>query len=67
MFNNAKGYGFIGREGGPDVFCHCTAIEREGYKTLKDRQRVEFEIVEGKAGRPEARQVALIGVVDEAQ
>ena len=51
-FNNAKGYGFIGRDdGGADVFLHYTAITSEGYKSLAEGDRVEFEIVQGKKGR----------------
>ncbi len=45
-FNNAKGYGFIGREDGPDVFVHYSAIQLDGYKTLKEGDEVEFDIVE---------------------
>ena len=47
-FNNAKGYGFIGREDGPDVFVHYSAIQLDGYKTLKEGDEVEFDIVEGQ-------------------
>ena len=50
-FNNAKGFGFIGREDGPDVFVHYSAIQLDGYKTLKDGDEVEFYIVEGKKGQ----------------
>jgi cold shock protein len=49
-FNNAKGYGFIGREDGPDVFVHYSAIQLDGYKTLKEGDDVEFDIVEGQKG-----------------
>ena len=50
-FNNAKGYGFISmEEGGDDVFAHFSAIDMDGYKTLKQGQRVEFELVEGPKG-----------------
>ena len=49
-FNNAKGYGFIGREDGPDVFVHYSAIQLDGYKTLKEGDEVEFDIVEGQKG-----------------
>ena len=55
-FNNTKGYGFIGRDGGPDVFVHYTAIVGEGYKTLKEGDAVEFEIVQGPKG-PQAANV----------
>jgi CspA family cold shock protein len=49
-FNNSKGYGFIGREDGPDVFVHYSAIQGLGYRTLSEGDSVEFEIVEGPKG-----------------
>jgi CspA family cold shock protein len=49
-FNDAKGYGFISRENGPDVFVHHTAIIGEGFKTLAEDQEVEFEVVQGQKG-----------------
>ena len=49
-FSNEKGYGFIEREEGDDVFVHFSAITMEGYKTLTEGQRVEFEIVQGDKG-----------------
>jgi CspA family cold shock protein len=55
-FNNAKGYGFIGRNEGPDVFIHYTAILGVGYRTLAEGDSVEFEIVEGPKG-PQAANV----------
>ncbi len=55
-FNNAKGYGFIGRDGGPDVFVHYSAISSEGYKSLQEGDPVEFEIVQGTKG-PQAANV----------
>jgi cold shock protein len=55
-FNNAKGYGFIGREGGPDVFVHYSAITVEGYKSLQEGDQVEFEIAQGPKG-PQAANV----------
>ena len=55
-FNNAKGFGFIGRDEGPDVFVHYSAIAAEGYKTLQEGDDVEFEIVQGQKG-PQADKV----------
>jgi cold shock protein len=55
-FNNTKGYGFIARDEGPDVFVHYTAIVGEGYKTLSEGDAVEFEIVQGPKG-PQAANV----------
>jgi cold shock protein len=49
-FSNEKGYGFIEREEGDDVFVHHTAIQMEGYKSLTEGQRVEFEVVQGDKG-----------------
>ncbi len=55
-FNNTKGYGFIGRDDGPDIFVHYTGIAGEGYKTLNEGDTVEFEIVQGPKG-PQAANV----------
>ncbi|MGL6174036.1 MAG: cold-shock protein CspD [Cellulosilyticaceae bacterium] len=55
-FNAEKGFGFIERENGDDVFVHFTAIQTEGFKTLEEGQEVEFEIVEGNRG-PQASNV----------
>ncbi|HLT16720.1 MAG TPA: cold-shock protein [Acidimicrobiales bacterium] len=60
FFNNDKGYGFITQETGPDVFVHFSNIEGEGYKTLEEGQRVEFEIAPGRKG-DEATGVRVIG------
>ena len=49
-FNDAKGYGFISREGEKDVFVHHSAILGEGFKSLKENQEVEFEVVAGEKG-----------------
>jgi len=49
-FNAEKGYGFIEREDGPDVFVHYTAIQSEGFRTLNQGDSVEFDIVEGPKG-----------------
>ena len=55
-FNNAKGYGFIEREGGSDVFVHYSAIQGAGFRSLEEGQPVEFEIVDGPKG-PQAGNV----------
>jgi CspA family cold shock protein len=55
-FNDAKGYGFISREAGPDVFVHFSSIQGTGFKSLAEGDRVEFEIVEGQKG-PQASEV----------
>jgi CspA family cold shock protein len=55
-FNNSKGYGFIGRADGPDVFVHYSAITGDGYRTLQEGDAVEFEIVQGPKG-PQAADV----------
>ena len=49
-FNNEKGYGFIQRSSGPDVFVHHTAIQEEGYKSLNEGQAVEFTVSDGPKG-----------------
>ncbi len=49
-FNNSKGYGFIGREGGSDVFVHYSAIQADGYKMLKEGDDVEFDMAQGPKG-----------------
>jgi len=60
FFNNDKGYGFITQENGPDVFVHFSNIEGEGYKTLEEGQRVEFEVAPGRKGE-EATGVRVVG------
>jgi CspA family cold shock protein len=60
-FNNAKGYGFLGREGGEDTFVHFSAITQDGYKTLKEGEAVEFDIISGEKGKPQADQVHRTG------
>ena len=58
-FNNDKGYGFIARDEGPDVFVHHSAIQMNGYRTLTEGQRVEFEVTAGDKG-DQARNVRPI-------
>ncbi|HVU90606.1 MAG TPA: cold-shock protein [Jatrophihabitans sp.] len=58
-FNNEKGYGFIAVDGGPDVFVHYSAIQADGYRSLDENQRVEFEVVEGPKG-PQAGSVKIV-------
>ncbi|MFO7952157.1 MAG: cold-shock protein [Bacillota bacterium] len=58
-FNPQKGYGFIEKEDGNDVFVHYSAIQEEGFKTLEDGQEVEFEVVEGDRG-PQATNVVKL-------
>ena len=49
-FNNSKGYGFIARESGSDVFVHHTAIKGDGFKSLEEGQRVQFQVTRGPKG-----------------
>lgn len=58
-FNNAKGFGFIGREDGPDVFVHYSAIQSDGYKSLQEGDQVEFDIGQGQKG-PQAENVTRV-------
>ncbi len=58
-FSDSKGYGFISREGGEDVFVHFTAIRGDGYRSLEEGQRVEFTIGQGQRGL-QAQDVAVI-------
>ena len=58
-FNNEKGYGFISRENGPDVFVHHTAIMAEGFRTLNEGDAVSFEVVNGQKGL-QARNVVRV-------
>lgn len=58
-FNNAKGFGFLGTEEGPDIFVHYSAIQTEGFKALKEGQQVEFDVIQGSQG-PQADQVRRI-------
>ncbi len=59
FFNAEKGFGFISREGGDDVFVHFSNIQAEGYKSLDEGQRVEFDVAPGRKGE-EAQNVRVI-------
>jgi CspA family cold shock protein len=59
-FSNEKGYGFIARENEEDVFVHFSAIQADGYKSLTEGQKVEFDITEGPKGK-QASNVRVIG------
>jgi len=59
-FNAVKGFGFIAVEGGPDVFVHFSAITGDGYRSLDEGQKVEFDITQGQKG-PQAENVMAIG------
>ena len=58
-FNNAKGFGFLGRDDGPDVFVHYSAVQSDGYKSLKEGEPVQYEVVQGEKG-PQADKVIPI-------
>ena len=58
-FNEDKGFGFIQREGGPDVFAHFSAIQGDGFKTLAEGQSVEFNVVDGQKG-PQAENIVAV-------
>jgi CspA family cold shock protein len=58
-FNTSKGYGFLGRDRGPDVFVHFSGISGDGYKNLREGQRVEFEVIKGPKG-PQANNVVVV-------
>ncbi len=56
-FNDSKGYGFIQQDDGQDVFVHYSAINQNGFKTLKEGEKVQFDIVTGPKGGPQAANV----------
>ncbi len=58
-FNSNKGYGFISRDKGGDVFVHFSAVQGDGYRSLENDQKVEFTVVEGEKG-PQAQEVTII-------
>jgi cold shock protein len=59
-FNDAKGYGFISQENGPDVFVHHTEIQGSGFRSLSEGEPVEFQVTQGQKG-PQASQVKKLG------
>lgn len=59
-FNAEKGFGFISQENGPDVFAHFSEIQSDGFKSLDEGQKVEFEVTEGNRG-PQASNITKIG------
>lgn len=65
-FNNAKGYGFLGHDDGKDVFVHFSAIEGDGYKSLKEGERVSFDVIQGEKG-PQADNVKRVEKSGEPQ
>ena len=58
-FNESKGFGFIEQESGPDVFAHFSAISADGFKTLAEGQKVQFEVTDGQKG-PQAENIVAI-------
>lgn len=59
FFNEAKGFGFITQENGPDVFAHFSAIQSDGFKTLAEGQKVQFTIAQGQKG-PQAENIVVL-------
>nr|WP_305887634.1 cold-shock protein [Moritella viscosa] len=58
-FNETKGFGFIQQDNGPDVFAHFSAIESDGFRTLLENQKVEFNVTEGQKG-PQAENIVVL-------
>lgn len=65
-FNDAKGFGFLVRDDGPDVFCHYSSIQRGGYKSLREGDAVTFDVIQGEKG-PQADNVTLAETSSERQ
>ena len=59
-FNNAKGFGFLKPEVGADVFVHYSAIQTDGYKSIKEGEAVEFDVIVGSTGKPQADKVVVV-------
>jgi cold shock protein len=64
-FNDSKGYGFIEHESGKDVFVHYSVISSEGYKTLKDGEPVEYEIIDGDKGLHASKVIRMPGAEEQ--
>ncbi len=64
-FNNAKGFGFLGRQDGPDVFVHYSSIQDDGYKSLKEGETISFDVIDGEKG-PQADKVQRLNARTEA-
>jgi len=58
-FNETKGFGFIQQENGPDVFAHFSAIQSDGFRTLQENQKVEFNVTDGQKG-PQAENIVVL-------
>ena len=65
-FNSEKGYGFIAVDGGQDVFVHYSAIQMDGYKSLEEGQRVEFDVAQGNKG-PQADAVRFLSEIHRSE
>jgi CspA family cold shock protein len=65
-FNEAKGFGFIQQDNGPDVFVHYSSVQGNGFKTLAEGQRVQFDIVEGERGPKATRVLPHNGLLPES-
>jgi CspA family cold shock protein len=64
-FSNLKGYGFLGHEDGSDVFCHFSAIQANGYKSLREGDEVEFDLLETAEGKIQAVKVTCVKPVQK--
>lgn len=65
-FNSAKGFGFLGRQDGPDVFVHYSSIQHDGYKSLQEGEAICFDVIQGEKG-PQADKVQRLNASTESQ